>query len=231
MQVREKIEKSQNAAFCQWFAAPEGRKVGSRKQAGVEPSGRQWEMKNCTPLRHEAHVQVKTYKTHQRWTTFGSWDEKSARRMSKLTCTRHTMLRPLLKVEMSTKGTPFWREAQFEKSHARTTVGHSDVVLCGRYKGSYHALSQEWTKRDDSVVFHKAMAGVGRLKRICQGAFRLAEAIRETCSSGMLGGLGADFLRHLGASDLEVCWDDFVWHVQHFVWPGWHHLLVARAVL
>ena len=25
---------------------------------------------------------------------------------------------------------------------------------------------------------------------------------------------------HFGASDLEVCWDDFVWQVQHFVWPG-----------
>ena len=31
---------------------------------------------------------------------------------------------------------------------------------------------------------------------------------------------------HFGASDLQVCWDDFAWQVQHFVWPGitfsWH---------
>ena len=25
---------------------------------------------------------------------------------------------------------------------------------------------------------------------------------------------------HFGASDLQVCWDDFAWHVQHFVWLG-----------
>ena len=25
---------------------------------------------------------------------------------------------------------------------------------------------------------------------------------------------------HFGVSDLQVCWDDFAWQVQHFVWPG-----------
>ena len=30
--------------------------------------------KNCTPLWHEAHFEVKMYKTHQVRTTFGSWD-------------------------------------------------------------------------------------------------------------------------------------------------------------
>ena len=25
---------------------------------------------------------------------------------------------------------------------------------------------------------------------------------------------------HLGASDLQGCWDDFAWQVQHFVWLG-----------
>ena len=30
--------------------------------------------KKCTPLWREAHFEVKTYKAHQRWTTFGSWD-------------------------------------------------------------------------------------------------------------------------------------------------------------
>ena len=33
-----------------------------------------WEMKNCTPLWHEAHFQVKMYKTHHVRTPFGSWD-------------------------------------------------------------------------------------------------------------------------------------------------------------
>ena len=58
---------------------------------------------------------------------------KSARRcgakqISKSTCTKHTMYRPLLEVEMSKKCTPLWREADFEVKmykthHVRTTFG------------------------------------------------------------------------------------------------------------
>ena len=47
-------------------------------------------------------------------------------------CTKHTMLGPLLEVEMSKKCTPLWREAHFEvkmyKAHqVRTTFGSWDV--------------------------------------------------------------------------------------------------------
>ena len=41
----------------------------------------------------------------------------------------------------------------------------------------------------------KTMAGVGHSKRICKDAFSVAGAVQETCSSEMLGGPGADFLR------------------------------------
>ena len=41
----------------------------------------------------------------------------------------------------------------------------------------------------------KVLAGVGHLKRICKDAFSVAGAVQETCSSEMLGGPGADFLR------------------------------------
>ena len=44
------------------------------------------------------------------------------------------------------------------------------------------------------MAFPKTMAGVGHL-RICKDAFRVAGAIQKTCSSEMLGGQGADFLR------------------------------------
>jgi len=56
------------------------------------------------------------------------------------------------------------------------------------------------------------MAGVGHLKRIWEDAFSIAGAVQETCSSEMLGGQGADFLRglHFGASDLQFREDDFV---------------------
>ena len=73
MQMREKVGKSRFTVFFQWFVAPEGRKVGSLKRR-VRSQLARWEMKKCTPLWREAHFQVKTYKTHQLRTTFGSWD-------------------------------------------------------------------------------------------------------------------------------------------------------------
>jgi len=41
------------------------------------------------------------------------------------------------------------------------------------------------------------MAAVGHLKRICKDAFSVAGAAEETCSSELLGGPGADFLREV----------------------------------
>ena len=73
MQMREKVGKSQNTVFFQWFVAPEGRKVGSLKRRVRSQLARK-EMKNCTLLWREAHFQVKMSKTHQLRTTFGSWD-------------------------------------------------------------------------------------------------------------------------------------------------------------
>ena len=92
MQMREKVGKSRNTVFFQWFVAPEGRKVGPLKWR-VRSQLARWEMKNCitkhtsfgpllevamskkcTPLWREAHFEVKMYKTHQVRTTFGSWD-------------------------------------------------------------------------------------------------------------------------------------------------------------
>ena len=73
--MREKVGKSRNTVFFQWFLAPEGRKVGSRKRR-VRSQLARGEMKNCTPLWREAHFQVKMDKTHHSRTTFGSWDVK-----------------------------------------------------------------------------------------------------------------------------------------------------------
>ena len=55
-----------------------------------------------------------------------------AKHISKSKCTKHTILGPLLEVEMSKKCTPLWREAHFQvkmyKTHqVRTTFGSSDV--------------------------------------------------------------------------------------------------------
>ena len=73
MQMREKVGKSRNTVFFQWFVAPVGRKVGSLKRR-VRSQLARWEMKNCTPLWREAHFQVKSVKNWRSRTTFGSWD-------------------------------------------------------------------------------------------------------------------------------------------------------------
>ena len=53
------------------------------------------------------------------------------------------------------------------------------------------------SEQHEGVLYHftKTMAGVGHLKRICKDAFFVAGAVQETCSSELLGGPGADFLR------------------------------------
>ena len=73
MQMREKVGKTRNTVFFQWFVAPEGRKVGSLKRR-VRSQLATGEMKNCTPLWREAHFDVKMLKTLGVRTTFGSWD-------------------------------------------------------------------------------------------------------------------------------------------------------------
>ena len=152
--MREKVGKSRNTVFFQWFVAPEGRKVGSLKRR-VRSQLARGEMKNCTPLWREAHFEVKMYKTHQVRTTFGSCDvEKSARRcgakhISKSKCTKHTIVGPLLEVQMSKKCTPLWHEVHFEVNMlktpgVRTTFGSCDVE-------KVHAVVARSTFRSENV--------------------------------------------------------------------------------
>ena len=71
-QAREKGRKvAIHCVFFEWFVALEGRKVGSLKRR-VRSHLARWELKSCTPLWREAHVQVKMYKIHQVRTTCGS---------------------------------------------------------------------------------------------------------------------------------------------------------------
>ena len=105
IQVREKVEKSRDTVFFEWFVAHEGRKVGWLKQR-VRSHLARWEMNNCTLLWREAHFEVKTYKAHHSQT--------------------------LLQVEMLKKCMPLWHEAHFEikmcKAHQiQTTFGSCDV--------------------------------------------------------------------------------------------------------
>ena len=73
IQAREKVGKSRNTLFFQWFVALEGRKVGSLKRR-VRSQLARWEMKNCMPLWRGAHFDVKMSKALQPRSTFGRWD-------------------------------------------------------------------------------------------------------------------------------------------------------------
>ena len=85
MQVREKVEKSRNVVFFQWFVAPEGRRVGSLKRR-VRSHLARCEINHCTPLWREARFQVKRAKNWQVRSTFGRSDVVSRGRRKGL-CT------------------------------------------------------------------------------------------------------------------------------------------------
>ena len=80
------------------------------------------------------------------------------------------------------------------------------------------------------VAVSKTMAGVGRL--IWKDAFRLAGAVQETCSSEMLGGQGADFLRGVAFWSIRSSG-----LLRRFCVTGatlrmtWHHFCMAGAAL
>jgi hypothetical protein len=108
-----------NIIRCAKKVGQEGRKVGSLKRR-VRSHLLRWEMKNCTPLWHETHFQVKMCKVPGVWNTFGSCD-----------------------VEICTR---LWREAHFEVKKYKTPRAHDFWKLgCGfvwQAQGIVHLLSE-----------------------------------------------------------------------------------------
>ena len=127
-----------------------------------------------------------------------------AKHISKQNVKKHHMFAPLLDVQMSFR-----------------VAGERDCGPC-----------QQWSKREGFVAFPKTIAGVGHLKRICKDAFSVAGAVQETCSSELLGGPGADFLRGVAFWSL---WSSGL--LRWFCVTGaalrmtWHHFVVAGAVI
>ena len=127
MQMREKVGKSRNTVFFQWFGAPQGRKVGSLKRR-VRSQLARWEMKNCTPLWREAHLEVKMYKTHQPRTTFGSWDVEKVHAV----VARSTF--PSQNVQNTLLSDHFWK-LRCRKSARRCGAKHISKSKCTKHKG------------------------------------------------------------------------------------------------
>ena len=181
----------------------EGSKSRLAKAAGAEPSGQMRDEKVHAVAARSTFRSQKVQSTPFSDRFWKLSCRKSARccgakHISKSKCSKHHMYGPLLEVGMSKKCTPLWREAHFEvKMHNHTTFGPLlDVQMSFRVAGARDcAPSQKWAKREGFVAFPKTMAGVGHVKRICKDACRVADAVQKTCSSEMLGGQGADFLR------------------------------------
>ena len=133
IQMREKVGKSRNTVFFQWFVAPEGRKVDSLKRR-VRSQLARWEMKNCTPLWREAHFQVKMYKTHHSRTLL-TWkcasrhngvhffNISTSKSGPKLRCFVHFDLEMCFAPQRRT----LFQHRNFQKWRSRTTFGGSDV--------------------------------------------------------------------------------------------------------
>ena len=139
MQMREKVEKSRNTVFFQWFVAPVGRKVGSLKRR-VRSQLARWEMKNCTPLWREAHFQVKMYKTHQVRTTFGSCDVEKVH----AAVARSTF--PSQNVQNASASDRFWK-LRCRKSARRCGAKHISKSKCTKRLSSGPLLEVAMSKK------------------------------------------------------------------------------------
>ena len=137
--MREKVGKSRNTVFFQWFVAPEGRKVGSLKRR-VRSQLATGAMKNCTPLWREAHFQVKRYKTPQVRTTFGSWDVEKVRAV----VARSTF--PSQKVQNTSGSDHFWK-LRCRKSARRCGAKHILKSKCTKHLRSGPLLEVEMSKK------------------------------------------------------------------------------------
>ena len=197
--------------------------------------------KKCTPLWCEAHLEVKMYKAPHVRMTFGSWDvEKVHTVVARSTFgSQH--------VQSTAAPEHFWKlgcrksahhcgAKHMSKSKVQKPDGYGallDIQMSFRVAGARDcAPRQKWAKREGFVAVWKTMAGVGHLKRICKDAFRVAGAVQETCSSEMLGGQGADFLRSVVFGGVRSSG-----LIRLFCVTGaalrmtWHHFFVAGAVL
>ena len=166
--------------------------------------------KKCTQLWREAHFEVKMYKAPRPRSIFGSWDVG--------------------------KITPLWREAHLWSQKCKKTYGLGpllDVQMSFCVAGaSDSAPCQQWAKHEGFVAVSKTLASVENLRRIRKDACRLAGSVQEACSSEMLGGQGADFLR--GVAFWSIRSSGFL---RWFCVTGaalcvtWHHFSVAGAIL
>ena len=139
MQMREKVGKSRNTVFFQWFVAPEGRKVGSLKRR-VRSQLARWVMEKCTPLWREAHFEVKMYKTPHVRATFGGSDVEKV----------HAVVARSTFWSQNVQNTPasdhFWK-LRCRKSARRCGAKHISKSKCTKHTSFGPLLEVQMSKR------------------------------------------------------------------------------------
>ena len=193
--------------------------------------------KKWMPLWHEAHFEVKMCKTRQVRSTFGSWDVEKV----------HAVVARSRFRSQNVKKHLMFGSWDVEKVHvvvARSTFLSQNVknTTCSdrlwTFRSFYVAGArncapcQKLAKRADFVAVPKALAGVGYLKRIWKDALSVASTAQETCSSEMLGGQGAHFLRGVAFCSIRSSglgrWFCVTGAAFRMTWP---HFFVAGAML
>ena len=136
IQVREKVGKSRNTVFFQWFVALEVRSLKRRVRSQLA----RWEIKNCTPLWREAHLQVKKLKAPPVRTTFGSGDVEKAHAF----VARSTF--PSQNVQNTPGSDHFWK-LRCRKSARRCGAKHISKSKCTKHTSSGTLLEVEMSKK------------------------------------------------------------------------------------
>ena len=143
--MREKVGKSRNTVFFQWFVAPEGRKVGSLKRR-VRSQLATGAMKNCTPLWREAHFEVKMCKTPGVRITFGSCDVEKV----------HAVVARSTFWSQNVQNTPFsdhfWK-LRCRKSARRCGAKHISKWKCTKHQGFGALLEAQMSLRFASLHY------------------------------------------------------------------------------
>ena len=143
--------------FFQWFGAPEARKVASLKRR-VRSHVVRWEMKNCTALLREAHVQVKMFKTPQLWITFRSWDEEKVHAVvAQSTC-------PSQSCKKLRGSDHFWK-FRCRKRARRCGAKHISKSKCTKHF-SFGSLLEVEMKKKCAQLWREAHVQVKRVKKI-----------------------------------------------------------------
>ena len=156
--------------------------------------------KKCMPLWCEAHFEVKMYKTHHSRTTFGSCDVEKVHAVVARSTFRSE------NVQNTTCSRHFWR------FRCRFAWQAQRIVHLDKSEQNVRVL-QHFQKRWQAWGIWR---GSSKMHFAWQVQYK--RHVHQRCSEvrALISWEGL----HFGVSDLQVCWDDFAWQVQHVIWPG-----------